>query len=275
MGRRKGALLAAAAAALSGATNLWAGVAFDPSASKLTITHDADIDNPNDTLFTKSPSIVPPSSGLFPVNNYQMNHAFTVSGTNDSGQPISSTSLATGSLGHVTNGTTASFIMATGTGVTQDDPGDQLIHGASSLKFNFDLRWDVTTGNFGPLANGYASLAVGGIVGDLGSATVKVHMLFRNSSGTELRAAYDDERTFLPGPFSQVLTTSRVLGNGTLPVGSKLRVSGTVEFLASNEAGPTSIRPIRVEMGGAPPTHVHSGLTSECVVESMHPPHSW
>jgi autotransporter-associated beta strand protein len=247
-------LLALQVAALAGAANVWAGVSFDPTVSTLTITHDADINNPNDTLFTKRPSIVPPSGNLYPVNNYQMNHTFTVTGTNDSGEAIESSTLATGSLGHVTNATTASFIMATGTGVIQDDPGDQLIHGASSLKFNLDLRWDVTTGNFGPIANGYASLAVGGVVGDLGSATVKVHLLFRNQSGTELRTAYDDERTYGPGPFTDILTTSRVLGSGTLPAGSKLRVSGTVEFLSSNEGGPTTIHPIRAEMGGAPPT---------------------
>ena len=251
---RAGAMLALQVAALAGAANVWAGVSFDPTTSTLTITHDADINNPNDTLFTKRPSIVPPSGGLFPVNNYQMNHTFTVTGTNDSGQAIESSTLATGSLGHVTNATTASFIMATGTGVTQDDPGNQLINGASSLKFNLDLRWDVTTGGFGPISNGYASLAVGGTVGDLGSATVKVHLLFRNQSGTELRTAYDDERTYGPGTFTDVLTTSRVLGNGTLPAGSKLRVSGTVEFLSSNEGGPTTINPIRVEAGGTPPT---------------------
>ena len=252
--RRRGALVVAAAAALAGGANLWAGIAFDPSTSTLRITHDANINDPNDTLFTKSPSLVPPSSSLFPVNNYQMNHTFTINGTNDSGQAISSNSLATGSLGHVTNSTTASFIMASGTGVTQDDPGDQLINGASSLKFNLDLRWDVTTGGFGPISNGYASLAIGGTVGDLGSATVKVHLLFRNQNGTELRTAYDDERTYGPGTFTDILTTSRVLGNGTLPAGSKLRVSGTVEFLSSNEGGPTNINPIRVEAGGTPPT---------------------
>src|SRR5947207_2761731 len=157
--RRVGAMLAVQAAALVGAANLWAGVAFDPNTSTLKITHDANINDPNDVPFTKSPSAIPTSGALFPANAYQMNnHTFTFTGTNDSGQPIQSTTTATGSLGQVTNSSTASFVLATGTGVIQDDPGDQLIKGASSLRFDFDLRWDVTTGGFGPLANGYASL---------------------------------------------------------------------------------------------------------------------
>src|SRR5207248_10908548 len=122
----------------------------------------------------------------------QMNHTFTFTPIEG---PVSTT-LAQGSLGNVTNSTTATFVLATGKGVTQDDPSDFNIKGSSSLKFNFDLRWDVPqTSNFGPLANGYASLAVGGTVGDLGSATVKVHMLFRNQAGIELRTAWDDEKT--------------------------------------------------------------------------------
>ncbi len=250
-------LMIAAATALSGAELLRAGVAFDPSTSKLTITHDANLNDPNDVVFTKNPSLVPPSGSLFPVNNYQLNHTFTINGTNDSGVPIQSSTLASGSLGHVTNSTTASFLLATGTGVIQDDPGDQLIKGPSSLKFTFDLRWDVTTGGFGPLANGYASLAIGGNVGDLGQATVDVHLNWRNQNGTLLRTAFDTPQpiAYGPGTFTDVITTSRVLGaNGILPAASKLRLTGTVEFTASNEGGPTNINPIRVEMGGAPPT---------------------
>src|SRR4051794_35047813 len=87
---RRVCLIIAAATALGQAESLWAGVAFDPSTSKLTITHDANLNDPNDTVVTKNPSLVPPSGSLFPVNNYQMNHTFTINGTNDSGLPIQS-----------------------------------------------------------------------------------------------------------------------------------------------------------------------------------------
>jgi len=247
-----GALLAASAAALAGAANLWAGIAFDPSTSTLKITHDANINNPNDTPFVKNPSTVPPSTSLFPVNNYQMNHTFTFGGGD---LPISTT-IAAGSLGQVTNATTASFVLATGTGITQDDPNNSNINGPSSLRFDFDLRWDVTTGGFGPLANGYASLAVGGNVGVGGSATVITHLVWRNQSGTVLRTNWDSTTNYGPGTFTDVLTSSRALNSplASLPAGSKLRVNGFVEFQSSNEGGPTTIQPVRVEMGGAPPT---------------------
>jgi autotransporter-associated beta strand protein len=248
--RRVGAMLAAAVAAFAGATNLWAGIAFDPTTSTLRITHDANINDLNDTPFIKNPSTVPPSSLIFPTNNYQMNHTFSF--TSDGG--VSSSTIAAGSLGHVTNATTASFILATGTGVVQDDPNDTNIKGPSSLRFDFDLRWDVTTGGFGPLANGYASLAVGGNVGVGGSATVITHLIWRNQSGTVLRTTWDNTTNYGPGTFTDILTTSRVLGSGALSADSKLRVNGFVEFQASNEGGPTTINPIRVEMGGAPPT---------------------
>ena len=253
--RRMGALLAVQGAALAGAANIWAGVAFDPTVSTLKITHDANINDPNDTPFVKSPTSIPASSALFPVNGYQMNnHTFTFVSGGD--VPVTSTTIATGSLGQVTNSTTASFVLATGTGVTQDDPNDTNIKGASSLRFDFDLRWDVTTGGFGPLANGYASLAVGGNVGVGGSATVITHLIWRNQSGTVLRTNWDSTTTYLTGTFSDILTTSRALNSplASLPAGSKLRLNGFVEFQASNEGGPTTINPIRVEMGGAPPT---------------------
>src|SRR5215204_3030516 len=115
--RRSAVAVIAAAVALTGANHLWADISFDGSTSTLRITHDANINDPNDTPVIKNPSTLPRSSQLYPVNNYQMNHTFTFT-------PIegpTSTSLAQGSLGHVTNSTTASFVLATGTGVTQDD----------------------------------------------------------------------------------------------------------------------------------------------------------
>ena len=251
---RVGAMLAVQAAALAGAANLWAGIAFDPTTSSFKITHDANINDPNDIPFVKSPSSIQNSNQIFPTNNYQMNHTFTFVSSGDF--PVTSTTIAAGSLGQVTNATTASFILATGTGITQDDPNDTNIKGPSSLKFSFDLRWDVTAGGFGPLANGYASLAVGGNVGVGGSATVITHLVWRNQSGDQLRTAFDSTTNYAPGTFTDVITTARALNSplASLPAGSKLRLTGSVEFQASNEGGPTNINPIRIEMGGAPPT---------------------
>lgn len=238
------------AAVLAGAANLWAGIGFDNVSSTLRITQDADVTDTSDVPFIKNPSTVPPSTLIFPTNNYQLNHQIDFSYEDGT----TASTLASGSLGHTTNSTTASFILATGTGVTQTDPGGHL--GSSSLKFNFDLRWRVPeTSTFGPLANGYASIAVGGNVGVGGSAQVIVNLRWRNAAGDDLRTQYNPPAfTYGEGPLSQVITTSRVLGNGTLPSTSLLRLSGSVEFLSNNETTPTTISPIRVEMGGAPPT---------------------
>ena len=110
--------------------------------------------------------------------------------------------------------------------------------GAFSLSGReIDVRQAIAAaGGFGPLANGYASLAVGGNVGVGGSATVITHLIWRNQSGTVLRTNWDSTTTYLTGTFSDILTTSRALNSplASLPAGSKLRLNGFVEFQASN-----------------------------------------
>src|SRR2546423_14869430 len=95
--RRMGALLAVQGAALAGAANIWAGVAFDPTVSTVKITQEANINDPNDTPFVKSPTSIPVSSALFPVNGYQLNnHTFTFRRGGD--VPVTSPTFTTGSL---------------------------------------------------------------------------------------------------------------------------------------------------------------------------------
>src|SRR5258706_937663 len=135
--RRKGRgriICAAAAVAVLGAIeNSRAGISFD-STSRVTLTHDADISDPADVPFSTGPISVPKSINLYPVNPYQIDHTFT-SGT--------ANTIAQGSLGQVTNATTGSFVLATGTGVTQTDP-IKAFPGESSLKFDVDMFWNVT-----------------------------------------------------------------------------------------------------------------------------------
>src|SRR6476469_3347110 len=121
---RRGAVLLAVAA-LAGARAAWAGISFD-STSRISLTHDAG--NSKDSLSTGLIS-VPKSINLYPVNPYQIDNTFS------SG---SAQTDATGSLGQVTNATTASFVLATGTGVTQTDPGNLVYPNPSSLTFNVD-----------------------------------------------------------------------------------------------------------------------------------------
>lgn len=118
-------------------------------------------------------------------------------------------SRAFGSVGHVTNATTTTFVLAPGTGVLQNDPGDASFPGASSLKFKLDLLWDATAGGFGPLATGYGSVTVGVVVGDGGSARFLTQLSFTDpDTGRKLRPDWIEDASFRnPGSFTRTFTT--------------------------------------------------------------------
>ena len=227
----------------------WAGVSFG-SGSDVTFRHDPDRDS--SAVAPKIVEIldVPSSSGM---PSYHISKTFT-SGSSDT--------TAFGSLGHVTNSTTASFVLKPGTGVTQDDPSNAAYPGASSLKLNIDTVWSVTSGGFGPLATGYISLGVGGIVGDGGYAKVQGDLSFTDpTTGATLRSDWVFSRTFTdPGSFAKTFTTSEVFTGLALNSGQKIRVQGYVEFRASNAETPSEIVPTDIEIGGAPPTATWAGV---------------
>lgn len=222
-----------------------AGIAFKDGVSSVTLTHDRD-NTLADTLFRRSPSPVPRSSQIYPVNQYQLFRTI--------GPDADTFSQAFGSLGHITNPSTASFALATGTGVTQTD-ADEDFPGESSLRFNVDLRWNVLSGGFGPIATGFGSISAGGVVGSEGSASVLINLSFSDGTGAPLRSNWvvNDVLT-TPGAFAKTYTTTEILGDGSLDPASELRVQGTIEFRASNQGSPSHITPLNAEVGGTPPT---------------------
>ncbi|MBC8106930.1 MAG: hypothetical protein H7Z14_10100, partial [Anaerolineae bacterium] len=112
------------------------------------------------------------------MTSFQINN--TISGT--------TSSVAKGSIGSVTNPTTATFTLAGGTGVTQVDPSH--VWGASSLKFNLNGVWNTGTTAFGPTATGYFSMGYAGTVGGAGStAQVIINLTFKDNLGNNLRSA--------------------------------------------------------------------------------------
>ncbi|HEV8379517.1 MAG TPA: autotransporter-associated beta strand repeat-containing protein, partial [Tepidisphaeraceae bacterium] len=242
--RRTAALLAAAV--LTAARAASAGITFD-AVSRVNLTHDADVSNAGDIPFSTGLIAVPKAVDVYPTNPYQLDHTFTSGSAN---------TVAAGSLGRVTNATTASFVLATGTGVTQTDPINAY-PGESSLMFDVDLNWNVTTGGFGPIANGYASLNTGVVVGTNGSAELHINLNFLNQNGTALRTPWIVDKVWTTGTYNDVFSTSRVLGSGALPAGSKFRIVGTIEFLASNADSPSRFDALRAEFGGTPPTGVY------------------
>src|SRR4051812_17292201 len=234
-----------ALAALAAARAAWAGIAFDGPGSRVQLTHDADESNPLDVPFTTGRITVPTVANLYPTNPYLIDHTFTSGSAN---------TVAAVSLGRVTNATTASFVLATGTGVTQTDPINAY-PGKSSLRLDVDLDWNVTAGGFGPLANGYASLNTGVVVGVNGSAELLINLNFLDQNDRPLRTPWTLDKLYtVAGTYNDIFSTSRVLGGGALPAGSQLHILGTIEFRASNADSPSRFDALRAEVGGTPPT---------------------
>ena len=244
---------AAGAVTLSPGGAARGGVTYSNS-SDVTFRHDPDRESSAVAPRTLEISTIPTASNLL----FQLNSTFTSGSAN---------TRAVGGFGHVTNATTATFVLKPGTGVTQDDPGNAAYPGSSSLKINIDSIWNVDQNGFGPLATGYISLSVGGIVGDGGFAKFLANVQFTDlDSGVPLRSDWVVNRTFSePGSFSRTFTTSEVLVSEFDPLGElnqprQLRVKGYVEFRASNAETPSSIEPLEMEVGGAPPTGSWTGL---------------
>src|SRR5436190_12586270 len=118
MKRRKNArahllLAAAVGGVLNCAADGLASIAFTSTSSSVTLTHDPDLSTTTDTPWVVKPASIPTSSTIYPISPWQLENTF---------RSGSSSSYAAGSIGSVTNSTTASFNLAPGTGVSQTDP---------------------------------------------------------------------------------------------------------------------------------------------------------
>src|SRR5215218_2106753 len=137
---------------------------YTKTSSTCVITHDSDITAPGVSKIISS--FQPPTSST--AVRWQMNSPVVSS-------PVSSTAL--GSIGSVTNPTTATFTLLSGTGVTQTDTS--VNHGNfSSLKFVFTGIWNTGGSNFGPIASGYFSLGYGGTLVVGGTAKMSANITF-------------------------------------------------------------------------------------------------
>lgn len=192
-------------------------------------------------------SIAPPLSSSMPAPpSYQLAQTFT------SG---SSSSVAKGSIGYVANSTTATFTLAAGTGVTQSDPGNAAYPGDSMLRVDFDGIFLATSPSFGPPATGYVSIAVGGIVGVGGSTKFSGQVNFLGANNAALRPAVNFSQAYSTvGSFAQTFTSSALLSPSTIAANTSFHVKGFFEFRASNAVTPSSILPLDIDAGAAPPT---------------------
>jgi hypothetical protein len=235
------------AAALFASQSLaWGGASFNSSASTSKLFFDPDLSGGTQS---KTVSGNPPiSSGAMPTpSSYQLSQTFS------SG---SSTATGKGSLGYILNATTATFTLSAGTGVAQVDASNAYA-GASQLRVDFDGRFNPTSPSFGPTAMGYVSLVIGGVVGTGGYAYFKGEVDFLNGNTNALlrpKVVFGATTFSTVGSFSKPYSSSSLLGSGTIPVGTPIRVKGFFEFRASNADEPSDMLPLHVDIGSAPPT---------------------
>src|SRR5262245_42748915 len=116
--------LAAAVSALFFSSYTHAGVTVNSSTIKWTFDPDTNGGTQSKTLTLAAPA----SSAMPAPPSYQISQTFTLG---------NSSSTAKGSIGYVVNPTTATFTLAPGTGVTQNDPGNANYPGNSLLRVDF------------------------------------------------------------------------------------------------------------------------------------------
>lgn len=174
---------------------------------------------------------------------------------------------AIGGVNTVTNATTATFTLASGTGITESDPPTAAWPSGSKFTIALNnLRWNVPASNsFGPTSTAYMSVTVAGVVGSGGSGTFNVSSLsFRSASGTGgsvlasttafLGGSSSSVNFATAGTFSKTVTFSSGLTPNSLIAGNNLYVNAVLNFAVNNDDTPTLLEPIAVDVGGAPAT---------------------
>ncbi|MCS7034299.1 MAG: hypothetical protein NZ561_09945, partial [Phycisphaerae bacterium] len=167
-----------------------------------------------------------------------------------------------GTVTTVTNSTTATFTLASGTGVTESDPA-KVWPSPSRLRIDLnDLRWNIGANGFGPTATAYLSLTVAGVIGSGGTGAFIISGLsFRDGAGNVLTSTgtlgTGATFNFGPGSFSQQVPATpfnKLLTAPSLGAGTQFRIGGTLEFQVNNDETPTLLEPVAIDLGAAPPT---------------------
>lgn len=252
----------AAAVGVGVSSIVLAGASFQ--GGTITLLHTPDLNNPSQGDFALSGT--PRAAGSAPAPpRYTLNRNYVV-GSN-------TLSTAKGTVGQVTNVTTATAIITAGTGVSQFDPLNQL-SGASALRIDLnDLLWTATSPSFGPPATGYFSFTTAGRNGSGGSSRVRGQIEFRNAvTNALLRPMYSFDQTFASsGTFSQTFTSSALLGSGSLAAGTSFKLNGFIEFrtqsatssFADFGADASEVLLDEFEVGYAGPTWTYVGLPNQ------------
>ena len=149
-------------------------------------------------------------------------------------------------IGHVETASAVRLLLASGSGVSQSDPGD--VQSASVLEFQFGANWRIDGGSFGPPIGTSFSVPVGMRIGAGGSAKFECEVHWSATVGgtevTDARDPYVVSRTFDAGTLLTSFTApaspfdfSSIAGGGV----NTISVFGFVRFTVDNESAPSLI----------------------------------
>lgn len=200
-----------------------------------------------------------PVTGI-PVPASRLNTGgFSLDGTNTFG---SARSTGKAKAAHVTNSTTASLILRSGTGITQSDPLNQYLgFSRTEVHIPTPLTWGLGNAKF-PFFTRYGSFTVAGNVGTGGFARFNANLTFRNESNQQIGSILLSTGTITtPGPFSRTLTAS---GPPDVLSGGQIRLSGTITFDVGNDEAPSDMVLLHGEAGGSQgSTYTYAGGTRD------------
>lgn len=195
--------------------------------------------NSADGAMTSSQS---PISGT-PVSADRLNTGgYSLNGTH-----IIGTSSSTGKAkaAHVTNVTTASVVLRSGTGVAQIDPANNYSgFSRTQVLMTSPLTWSL---GFDANASRYASFTVAGNVGTGGFARFNAALTFTGSANQSLGSINLSTGTITtPGAFTRTLTAA---GTMAVPNDGIIRLGGVITFDGSNDEAPTNIDVVDAQFG--------------------------
>ena len=210
--------------------------------------------NPGAPADHKNVLPLPDSGSIYPVNGYSYGNK-TLSQTSGNN---TATSVAAASVGAVTNSVNLGFTLASGTGLTQNDPSGNVFNGSAELKIEVKGTWDIGTGGYGGNSYGYIAFSLGSTVPAGGSAEVDVNLQWIDPDKMTLpntyRANYNLSQAIGSGTKITPISNSAKLNSGAvIPSGFRVQVSGTITLLAHDPCGPVTITPSDFEFSATPP----------------------
>jgi hypothetical protein len=215
---------------------------FDARASSVTLTHIEDSGNESSSTFpvTVAGSQIPSAS----TPKFPLNHTFTASSNLGS-----SSTTAVAGIYEITSPTNLSVAVQAGSGITQANVPGKVFSGSSDTVIQIDAVWQIGSNGF-PTAGHLPTLSyqfpLAGTVGLGGMDEFQVNLQFDSSVSEGAIGFIDTDKQFSnPSLTTKMPFTANINGivlindDQPLPAGSLLEMTGTIEFMATNDDSPS------------------------------------